>query len=194
MLIFKKTNKEPESQILNSPQTSELMDIVKKQESEIAYLKAIQSAMPDPYYIRDMDYNVVFWPESIAKLMGYTEAEAKKMKCYDIFKAHVCPPKMDCPTQNCIKVKQFLKDVAVDVYHKNGSTVHTLVSNAGVYDKDGNTIGAVEIVKDNTVIQSSMNSIGQIIKNIESASSDLNVSIDKTENISKKVNEKHMNH
>jgi PAS domain S-box-containing protein len=112
------------------------MSIFKKSPKlEVAHLKAIQSAMPDPYYIRDMNYNIVLWPDAIAKLTGYSEAEAKKLKCYEIFKACVCPPVSECPTQNCIKVKQFLRDVAVDVYHKSGTTIHSLVSNAGVYDK-----------------------------------------------------------
>ncbi|MDR2732433.1 MAG: methyl-accepting chemotaxis protein [Fibromonadaceae bacterium] len=140
---------------------------------EIAKLKAIQSAMPDPYYVRDMDYNVILWPDSIAKLTGYSAQEAKKLKCYQMFKACVCPPGSPCPTQNCIKTKQFLRDVAVDVYHKSGATVHTLVSNAGVYDEQGNPIGAVEIVKDNTAVQAGMNTIGQYIKDVDSLSKEL---------------------
>jgi PAS domain S-box-containing protein len=146
--------------------------------------------MPDPYYVRDMDYNVILWPEAIAKLTGYSESEAKTLKCYDMFKACVCPPGRQCPTQQCIQSRQFLKDVAVDVYHKNGSTVHTLVSNAGVYDKEGNPIGAVEIVKDNTVIQASMKSIGEIIKHIDGLATELATAFDKVNASNGIVNEK----
>jgi len=157
--------------------------------NEIAQLKAIQSAMPDPYYIRDMDYNIIFWPDSIAKLMGYSACEAKKLKCYEIFKACVCPPQSDCPTQRCLESRQFLKDVAVDVYHKSGATIHSLVSNAGIYDENGNPTGAVEIVKDNTIIKNSMDSIGQIITKIGTISETLKTEIYKTQTISEKVNE-----
>ncbi|MDR0444270.1 MAG: methyl-accepting chemotaxis protein [Treponema sp.] len=156
---------------------------------KIAQLQGIQSAMPDPYYVRDMDYNVVLWPPAIAKLTGYTEAEAKKLKCYDMFKACVCPPGSQCPTQHCISVKQFLRDVAVDVYHKSGATVHTLVSNAGIYDEKGNPIGAVEVVKDNTVIQNSMDLIGQFIKSIDSVGTNINTAIERVNFIDAKVNE-----
>jgi PAS domain S-box-containing protein len=156
-------------------------------EFQLAHLEGIQSAMPDPYYIRDMDYNIVLWPPSIAKLTGFSENEAKKLKCYEMFRACVCPPIADCPTQRCIQVREFLRDVAVDVYHKNGDTVHCLVSNAGVYDEDGNPIGAVEIVKDNTVIKNTMDSIGIIIKNIESASNNLHTEMEKVQSISQKV-------
>jgi PAS domain S-box-containing protein len=156
---------------------------------KMAQLKGIQSAMPDPYYIRDMDYNIVLWPDAIAKVMGYTAAEAKKMKCYEIFRAAVCPPKNSCPTQHCIAVRQFLRDVAVDVYNKNGSTVNTLVSNAGVYDADGNPIGAVEVVKDNTAVQATMDSIGETIKKIDSLSGVLNSAMEIVNGSSQKVDE-----
>jgi PAS domain S-box-containing protein len=193
MSIFsKKTTKK------NSPSGHEMGSInetnsqsneLKKMEVKLAQLEGIKSAMPDPYYVRDMDYNIVLWPNAIAKLTGYSEAEAKKKKCYEMFKAVVCPPGSSCPTQHCITVRQFLRDVAVDVYNKNGATVHTLVSNAGVYDNDGKPIGAVEIVKDNTVIQNSMNSIGQVIKKIESVSDSLIDEIGKVNNLSQKVGE-----
>ena len=102
------------------------VDEMQELKKNIALLKGIQSAMPDPYYIRDMDYNVILWPKAIQDLMGYSEDEAKRLKCYDIFKACVCPPNADCPTQGCIQSRQFLRDVAVDVYHKDGSVVHCL--------------------------------------------------------------------
>ncbi|MDR2924646.1 MAG: methyl-accepting chemotaxis protein [Azoarcus sp.] len=157
--------------------------------TKIAELEGIKSAMPDPYYVRDMDYNIVFWPQSIAKLTGYSEEEAKKLKCYEIFKAKVCPPHSQCPTQHCITVKQFLRDVAVDVYHKNGDTVHSLVSNSGIYDESGNPIGAVEVVKDNTLVQETMNSIGETIKKIDFVSDSLNAVMKKVLHSSQRVDE-----
>ena len=160
---------------------------LKEMEFKLAHLEGIQFAMPDPYYVRDMDYNIVLWPPAIAKLTGFSESEAKTLKCYDMYRACVCPPAAECPTQRCVQERNFLKDVAVDVYHKNGSTIHCLVSNAGVYDEEGNPIGAVEIVKDNTLIQNTMNSIGEIIKKIDVASGNLNNEMEKVVGISHKV-------
>jgi hypothetical protein len=191
MIAFKRTNQKNNSAFSEKERVDELETLRLKLDAfefKRAQLEGVQSAMPDPYYVRDMDYNIVLWPESIAKLTGYTEVEAKKLKCYEIFKAVVCPPNSKCPTQHCITVKQFLKDVAVDVYNKSGATVHSLVSNAGVYGTDGKPIGAVEVVKDNTVVQSTMNSIGQTIKEIDSLSDTLNVAMDKVSSISQKVN------
>jgi PAS domain S-box-containing protein len=192
IMFSSKTNQNTKSAFADQKLMDELEEskqTIKTMELEMAELKGIQLAMPDPYYVRDMDYNIVLWPESIAKVTGYTATEAKKMKCYEIFKAAVCPPGSKCPTQQCIKVRQFLKDVAVDIYNKRGSTVHSLVSNAGIYDSNGNPIGAVEVVKDNTVIQATMNSIEETIKKIDSLSGTLNTAMEKVNNASQKVNE-----
>jgi len=180
----KKTNKRHTDQ--------EIDEQLRAMKYEIAHLKAIQSAMPDPYYIRDMDYNVVLWPEAIARLTGYTEAEAKKLKCYEIYKACVCPPHSDCPTQKCVETKQFLKDVAVDVYHKDGRIVHALVSNSGVYDEQGHPIGAVEVVKDNTSIKNITDSVEQMAQRVSLVSSHLTAATKKVHGISNKVHEKAM--
>ncbi len=121
--------------------------MVKRRIRELDMLKAIQDAMPDPYFVRDMDYNIVFWSEAAQELTGYSQEEAERMKCCDIFKADVCS---DCPTQKCVNEHNFLKDVIVDVFHKDGHKLTTLVSNAGVYSRSGRALGAVEIVKNYT--------------------------------------------
>jgi PAS domain S-box-containing protein len=134
-----------------------LQNEVEQLKKENAILKGIQSAMPDPYYVRDMDYNVILWPEAMQKLTGYSEQEAKNIKCGDIFKASVCE---DCPTQKCVMKREFLINAMVDVYNKTGKKLTTLVSNAGVYDEKGESVAAVEVVKDVTNQQSLLNKIG----------------------------------
>jgi PAS domain S-box-containing protein len=184
MSFFNKNVAKRENSSEVSPEVTAKIQAMKL---EIARLKAVQDAMPDPYYIRDMDYNVVLWPDAIAKLTGYSAQDAKKLKCYQMFKACVCPPGSPCPTQNCIKTKQFLRDVAVDVYHKSGATVHTLVSNNGVYDENGDPIGAVEIVKDNTMVQKYMDATAQTIKNIHTEATTFGEVSEKVDSISRNL-------
>jgi PAS domain S-box-containing protein len=151
-------------------------DIIKKEEEilelkkQLSILKGINFAMPDPYYVRDMDYNIILWPEAIQELTGYTEDEAKKTKCYDIFKAEVCK---DCPTQKCVLNKQFLKDKPGEAYVINGKAIPTLVSNAGVYDENGEAIGAVEIIKNLTKTTKLINSVEINSQQISSVSEQL---------------------
>lgn len=148
----------------------ELREEIEKQKREIAMLKGVQQAMPDPYYIRDMDYNVILWPEAIQKLTGYSESDAKSFKCGEIFKAEVCA---NCPTQDCVHKGEFLRDAMVDVFNKNGDRLTTLVSNAGVYDENGEPLAAVEVVKDVTKQQALLSSIGNNSENLGSVSQEL---------------------
>jgi PAS domain-containing protein len=116
--FFKKTamqDSRSTSEKESNNEVNALKNKLKDMEAKVAQLQGIQSAMPDPYYVRDMDYNIIIWPDVIAKLTGYSGSEARKMKCYDIFRAAVCPPQGQCPTQHCIMSKQFLSDVAVHV-------------------------------------------------------------------------------
>ncbi len=152
---------------------------------ELAILKGIQSAMPDPYYVRDMEYNVIFWPESMERLTGYSAREAERIKCGDIFRASVCA---DCPTQKCVLQRSFLKDVQVDVFHKNGSRITALVSNAGVYDEEGNPLGAVEIVKDYTAYSKLMEKIGTITEQLASLAEELAASSEEVSSMSETMN------
>ncbi len=149
---------------------AELREEISKQKREIAMLKGVQQAMPDPYYIRDMDYNVIHWPEEIQKLTGFSEEDAKSFKCGEMFRADVCE---DCPTQKCVHKREFLKDAMVDVFRKNGDRLTTLVSNAGVYDEDGTPLAAVEVVKDVTNQQLLLSSIGNNSESIGSVSQEL---------------------
>ena len=159
---------------------------IEKLKREVAMLKGIQQAMPDPYYVRDMDYNVILWPEAIEKLTGYSELEARSIKCGNIFRASVC---QDCPTQKCVYSKDFLRDALVDVYNKKGEKLTTLVSNAGVYDEEGNPLAAVEVVKDVTSQQALLSSIGTNSEHLGSISEELAASTEEILSSAQMVNE-----
>lgn len=153
-------------------------------EKENQYLRALKQAMPDPFYFRDMDYNVIEWPQAIQKLTGYSEEEAKRTKCGDMFKAAVCK---DCPTQTCVETKSFLKDAEVPVYNKKGEEKVALVSNAGVYDTDGNPIAALEIVKDITTLKQLLDSISDKSEQLSAAAEELAASSQEVASLSHQV-------
>lgn len=171
---------------------SKLQDIIRMKDAQISELKkelsilrGIQSAMPDPYYVRDMDYNVILWPEAIQKLTGYSETEAKNLKCYEMYKAAVCG---DCPTQKCVIEGHFLKDASVSIWNKKGEELTTLVSNAGVYADDGKPLGAVEIVKDNTLYHKLMKSLEVDSEQLSAVSEQLAASAQEVSALSDRLN------
>lgn len=153
---------------------------------ELAIYKGIEGAMPDPYFVRDMDYNIIMWPYTIQKLTGYSEEEAKVIKCKDIFKAEVCE---NCPTADCVMKKEFLKDAIVDVYNKNNEKLTTLVSNSGVYDENGEPIAAVEVIKDITDQKKLLKNIGSNSEQLGSVSEELAASSQEILAIATSVNQ-----
>lgn len=169
-----------------SKETFESLENNVQVNKEIYILKGIQSAMSDPYYIRDMEHNIMLWPEAIQNLTGYSEEEAKNMKCGDIFKAVVCK---DCPTTKCVKEGKFLKDAEVDIYHKSGKKIVCLVSNAGVYDDNGTPIGAVEIVKNNTDYKNLVNTVSENSEQISAVSEELAASSEEVSALSNRMND-----
>jgi methyl-accepting chemotaxis protein len=66
------------------------------------------------------------------------------------------------------------------------------VSNAGIYDEDGNPIGTVEIVADNRAIKNITSSVDQMSTRITSVSAELSAATGKVTGISREVYEKAM--
>lgn len=154
---------------------------------EISILKAVQHAMPDAYYIRDMDYNIILWSKAMEEITGYKEREVLGKKCYDIINAPVCK---DCPTQKCVLAKSgFVKDAQDTMYDRHGNPKVCLVSNGGVYDEKGNPVGAIEISRDITRYQNLINSVGSEAEQLSAVSEELAASSEEVSALSEKVSD-----
>ncbi|HAN09115.1 MAG TPA: hypothetical protein DCP90_00695 [Clostridiales bacterium] len=115
-------------------------------------LKGIQTSMPDPYVVRDMDHNIVLWSKSMEQLTGYSAEEVIKIKCYDVFKTPLCN-NGNCPIQDAVKNKQSVVNVPAVITKKDRTIKNCLLSFGGVYDNNGNSLYAVEIIRDNQNIK-----------------------------------------
>lgn len=162
-------------------------ELITRLEKENAILRGMVNTIPDAVYARDMDYNVIFWSDAVAKLTGFTEEEALNMKCYETFDSAACD---DCPTQKCVMSgKDFARDLKDVIYRRNGEKATVLVSSGGIYDKDGNPIGAVELDKDITELQNVMDSIAQHSEELSAVSEELAASAQEVNALSVKVSE-----
>lgn len=155
-----------------------------KDKQELAILRAIQAAMPNPYYVRDMDYNIILWTKAAQHLTGYTSEEALQMKCYDAFKAEVCK---DCPIQERIISKKFFKDAPVTIYQRDDTPIQALCSFAGVYDENDQPLGAIEMFKDITDYRKLLDSIDSNAQQLSAVSEELAASSQEVSALSSKV-------
>ncbi|SMB78753.1 methyl-accepting chemotaxis sensory transducer with Pas/Pac sensor [Desulfonispora thiosulfatigenes DSM 11270] len=139
----------------------------------------LRIAMPYPYYIRDMDFNIIEFSPLMEKMTGYTKEEAFKMKCYDVFKASICGE--NCVVQKHLKNgKDPVRDVYVDIKDKKNQEIPTLISYIPYFDSNGKTIGAIEVIKDVTVEKNMMDILGQESQQLGSISEELAASSEET--------------
>ena len=109
--------------------------------------EGLRIAMPYPYYIRDMDFNILEFSPMMEKLTGYTKEQAFNIKCYDVFKSNVCGK--DCVVQKQIKESNaMVRDVYAYMEDKKGTTIPVLVSYFPYFNEDGNLMGVIEMIKD----------------------------------------------
>ncbi len=147
-------------------------------------LRAIRDAVPDPFYVRDMDYNIIYWPKTMEELTGYSEEEAKNMTCKQIFNTEVCK---DCPTTKAVYSKNFVKDCLAETVDRNGKKFSTLASNSGMYDDDGNPLGAVEIIKNNSKYEELINFVDSNSSKIDTISSEIANSMQDISKVSRDI-------
>ncbi|HBY20396.1 MAG: hypothetical protein A2Y24_06585 [Clostridiales bacterium GWE2_32_10] len=150
-------------------------------------LEGFKNAITDPYYIRDVDYNVVEFPEAMQRLTGYTEAEAKRMKCYDIFKTEVCK---DCPITKAMNGKYTLNNVGIPIHNKKEEEIPSLISAAGIYDENGNPEFGIEIIKDNSTYTKIKNSLNVNAEDLISISEELSSTAEEVSSMTKTLSGK----
>ncbi|MCY6369254.1 methyl-accepting chemotaxis protein [Clostridium ganghwense] len=158
-----------------------------KLEGKMATLEGIVNAIPDPYYVRDMNYKIIMWPKIMQELTGYSESEALGLKCKDVFETPYCS---DCPVQKCAEKHECLRDVATYIITKNGEKNPSLISSSGIFNKDGELIGIVEIVRDNQLRTRTIETINSQSEQLSAVSQELAASSEEAADLSKNINRK----
>jgi uncharacterized coiled-coil DUF342 family protein len=118
-----------------------------KMKEELLMLHQYRELLPIPSYVRDMDFNIVFWSDAMEKLMGYSKKEALGKKCYDIFKSKYCTPDI-CPAHKDAYAGTHATDVPIVLYDKHNNSLPTLCSYNALYDAKGDPQYIFEITKD----------------------------------------------
>jgi PAS domain S-box-containing protein len=175
-LFFNKKNNKINDEIVDNEKD---MKGEKNAEKEKLILEGLRRAMPYPYYIRDMNFNVVEFSPSMEELTGYTEEEAKNIKCYNIFKSSICGE--NCVVQKHIKSsKDAVWDVYVEIKNKKGNIIPTLVSYIPCFDEQGEVIGAIEVIRDIRKEKDLIDSLGDESHQLSSISEELAASGEET--------------
>ncbi|MCK5721017.1 MAG: methyl-accepting chemotaxis protein, partial [Gammaproteobacteria bacterium] len=107
-------------------------------------------SVPAPVMIIDKDFTVNYLNPAGASVAGRSRTDAVGGKCYDLFQTS------DCNTPNCAcgQAMQQIHEVTSETdAHPNGLNLDISYSGSPLKDMDGNVIGAIEIVTDQTAVK-----------------------------------------
>lgn len=135
-------------------------------------LRQYQELLPIPAYVRDMEFNIVFWSEAMEQLMGYTKEEALGRKCHEIFCSKICDPEI-CPVHKDAYTNSHGTDVPLILYRKDGTELPALCSYSALYNEDGEPEYIFEITKDQREILSMVEEVQASCESLSAVSEEL---------------------
>ena len=128
-------------------------------------------AIPTPIMSIDNDMNILFLNKAGREVGGHADDKAyRRTKCYDTFKTS------DCNTPNCACDRAMrsgeLKDAETDA-HPQGMDLEIKYIGAPIIDSEGKTVGAFEIVIDQTEVVSMHRKVSRLAEQASSISETL---------------------
>lgn len=112
----------------------------------------ILNSITDAVFIINTDKEILFWNEGAELLTGYSIAEVIGKKCSNFFSSidengnDLCLTD-NCPTTKCLKHGKLAIE-KVYALHKNNRRYPIQGNASPIKDKEGNIIGAIEIIRD----------------------------------------------
>ncbi len=116
-----------------------------------AEYEIILNSIAEGVFVVNLDREIIYINEAAKKLVGLEESEIIGKKCYEIFKSSVCEKK--CLLKRILKDNQAIYDEDVEIKDLFGERIDVLVSAVPIKDKSGKTIGAVETIRDISIVK-----------------------------------------
>ena len=118
------------------------------------FYKILLDNLYDGVYFVDLHRKITYWNKSAESLTGYKGTEIMGKHCWDNILVHVDLEGKSLCHGPCPLVRAMNEDTMLEqeVYlrHKDGHRVSVLVRASPIKDREGRTIGAVEIFSDNS--------------------------------------------
>lgn len=130
-------------------------------------IREILDNLYDGVYIIDKERQIHYWNKAAEELTGYTNLDLVGSYCFSNILSHVDSDgnilcNNGCPMLKAIKENKIVES-EVFFHHRDGHLIPTLIKIIPYKNKDGETIGAIEIFSEN----SERNNILKKIKELE---------------------------
>ena len=160
-------------------QFNRLLGKISTMVNEMEIYVDVVNAVPDPIFVVDDEYNVLFANKGVSDFSGLSPEKIKKSKCKDIFNSDVCSTGK-CPLEK-IKGNENSDNVGiVELEDLSGQTLYVQPVARSLQDSKGKVIGYLEvarnvtdlIIKENN-INEQLNKINEVNKSTRVASADI---------------------
>jgi methyl-accepting chemotaxis protein len=126
-------------------------------------------AVPAPVVIMDDQFNMRYINKAGADVLGMTQEHLIGKKCYDCFRMD------DCRTANCACARAMdsgLREASETNAHPNGQDLSISYTGQPLRDREGQIIGALEVVVDQTQIRRVMESLQETNESLQTTVSE----------------------
>ena len=121
--------------------------------AEVAALQPlILDSIHEGVFTVDGDFRITSFNQEAERISGVPRARAIGRRCYEVFRASIC--QSGCALAETLKTGHPLRDVRIDVMNADMRTVPVTVSTAVLKDAAGRLIGAVELLRDVSDVES----------------------------------------
>jgi len=103
-------------------------------------------SVADGIFTVDRDWNIIFFSNSAAEIIGIRAEKAVGRKCWEVFRTRDCAE--NCVLRDCIATGRKIVGRIMLAERADGAKVPVSISAAPLKDNDGNVIGGVESFRD----------------------------------------------
>jgi PAS domain S-box-containing protein len=129
--------------------------------SDAKLLSRLLETMGDALFVVDADRNIVYWNQQAEKLTGFVHGEVIGRHCLAGIRCQTCLYKC------ALFEKGEVRNVQITLRTKDGGTLYCTKNAFVLKSKDGQIIGAVEFLRDETRLVQQINQCGLQRKEIE---------------------------
>jgi len=114
------------------------------------HLKTILNSVADGVFIVDRDMRITSFNRAAQEITGFSGKDAIGRRCYEIFRASVCYS--SCPVKEALEKSRTVSNREFNILAKDNRLVPISASASALLDERGETTGAVETFRDQSLI------------------------------------------
>jgi PAS domain S-box-containing protein len=108
--------------------------------------KIIFNSISDGIFTIDKYCKITSFNRAAEKITGFRASEAKGKHCFDIFRTDICNKR--CALKDTLKTEEPIENIRVTIISRNGNEIPIRVTTTLLRDKNNTVIGAVELFRD----------------------------------------------